>query len=188
MNIMESKACCGGMKKETIAPTGFPAGFKAKLVVYRPLIVITLVAFLAAYALMMGALLPLMDGLMGLFLILLATLQLFDLRGYANSFAKYDLVAARWPLYGLAYPFIELVLGLSYLAGTLPLATNLVMLAIMVVGTIGVVRTVRSGVAVQCACAGTGFSLPVGRVTIAENTIMGLMAAINLYHYALHAA
>jgi len=156
---------------------------QSKLQQYRPLVVILGVSLLAAAALAYGAHLPFMRLSMGLFLCGLATLQLFSLEGFAKTFAGYDVVARRLPLYGTAYPFIELALAASYLAGTLPLVTNVVMLAIMAIGNIGIIQVLRRGAKVQCACVGTSFSLPVGRVTLAENTIMGLMALVMLLGY-----
>jgi hypothetical protein len=121
-----------------------------------------------------------MNGLMGMFLLQLSALKLFNITGFADGFAKYDVIAARLRVYGLAYPFIELGLGGLYLSGLAPLATNLVTLAVMVVGSIGVVKMIRAGAKVSCVCVGTGFDLPVGRVTLAENAVMAAMALYNL--------
>ena len=151
-----------------------------KITVYRPLIVITAIALLGAVAL--SGHVPFMNGLMGLFLCFLAALQLFDLSGFAETFARYDLLAARFSLYGRAYPIIELALGLLYLSGLWPLFTNLFTLAVMVVGTAGVAKALQSGVKIRCACAGTAFSLPVGKVTVFENLVMAVMAAANIIH------
>jgi len=160
-----------------------PEAAQSKLQQYRPLIVIFGVSLLAAAALSFGAQLPFMRGAMGLFLCLLASLQLFSLDGFAKTFAGYDVVAAKVKAYALAYPFIELALGFAYLAGIAPMATNAVMLALMLVGNIGVINVLRRGQKIQCACVGTTFSLPVGRVTLAENTVMGLMAAVMLLEH-----
>jgi hypothetical protein len=153
----------------------------SKFAQYKPLTVILALALLMAAALSGGHAMSFGQALMGLFLCLLSALQLFDRKAFAVAFAKYDLVADSFPLYGEAYPFIELVLGLAYLSGAAPLATNIVMLAIMIVGTAGVLKAIRSGAKIQCACAGTAFTLPVGRVTVFENAVMGLMAAVNIF-------
>lgn len=182
--MSEGKSCCGGGGMKTAAPV--KPGFAEQVALYRPLIVITVVSFLAAVMLEYGAALPLMDGIMGLFLCMLASLQLFDVRGYAATFAKYDPIAARIPAYGLAYPFILLALGLFYLAGLWPVATNFILFAMLAIGTIGVLKVIKRGESVRCACAGTSFALPVGRVTVAENVIMAAMALIQLYHYLVH--
>lgn len=169
------KTCCG--KKEPQAPA-----FYEKLVLYKPLIVIVLISILSATALAGAGHVPFMNALMGFFLIFLAALKLFNLQGFAKSFSKYDIVARRSPAYGMAYPFIELGLASLYLSGLWPLLTNGLMIFFMAVGTVGVVQTIKSGQLLQCACVGTAFNLPVGRVTLLENLAMALMAAMNIAH------
>ena len=137
----------------------------------------------SAFALFVTGRTAFMNGTMGFFLLFLSALQLFDLHGFADSFARYDLLAARSRLYALAYPFIEAVLGIAYLAHFWPLATNLVALSIFLAGAAGVVRIIRSGEKLTCACVGTGFALPVGKVTLLEDAAMAGMAALNLLLY-----
>ncbi len=57
-----------------------------------------------------------MHDFMGFFLVVFALLKVFNLSGFADGFQKYDLLARRFRAYALAYPFIELALGLGYLA------------------------------------------------------------------------
>jgi len=121
-----------------------------------------------------------MEAAMGMFFILLSVLKLFDVKGFARGFAGYDIVAERFPPYGLAYPFIELALGLLYLSGAFSFFTNAVTLVLMLTGSLGVIRALRRGETVRCVCVGAGFNLPVGRVTLAENLIMAAMAAAHL--------
>lgn len=170
-----SKSCCA--TEATISEDTF---FQ-KMVLYRPLIMITGISIAAATALSVTGHIHFMNSLMGLFLCFLSALKLFNLKGFAIGFAQYDLLAANWKPYATLYPFIELGLGLSYLANLSPTSTNMIMVIVMLIGTLGVLKTIRSKQSVQCACVGTGFNLPVGYVTLAENLIMGLMAAINLF-------
>lgn len=127
---------------------------------------------------------PFMAGLMGLFLCFLATLQLFNLRGFADLFSQYDLLAGRFKSYGLFYPFIELGLGLLYLSGLWPLFTYVVLLAVLIIGTAGILKTIRAGASIQCGCIGADFILPIGWVTVFENTIMMGMAVMNIFHFS----
>lgn len=46
----------------------------------------------------------------------------------------------------------------------------------MLVGLIGVTRSVLDKQQIQCACLGTGFNLPMSSVTIIEDATMLLMA------------
>jgi hypothetical protein len=176
------ETCCGGKAAQTASVTATSApetNIVSALRLYRPLIVITAVSILAAAALALSGRM-FMDSVMGLFLIFLATLQLFDLNSFARMFAKYDIIGGKYFTYALAYPFIELALGLFYLWGGLPLFTNGVTIIVMLVGMIGIANTIHKGEQVQCACIGAGFTLPVGRVTLAENGIMALMAVLSL--------
>ena len=49
------------------------------------------------------------------FFIVFSFFKLLDRRGFADAYAGYDLLAARWRGYGLIYPFLELGLGLAFL-------------------------------------------------------------------------
>ena len=57
-----------------------------------------------------------MHAYMGVFLIFFAVLKIFDLEGFKDGFAMYDLIAMLNSTWGYVYPFIELALGLGYLA------------------------------------------------------------------------
>jgi hypothetical protein len=92
----------------------------------------------------------------------------------------YDLVAARWPAYAWVYPFLELTLGLAYLANVVPFATNLATVILMTVGTAGVVHSMLQKRKVRCACLGTIINLPVASVTLLEDAGMAVMAAVML--------
>lgn len=169
-------SCCA--KKEQPVPV-----FASKLVLYKPLIIILGLSIAGAGAVSYGSGLLFMNLLMGFFLLFLSMLKLFNVRGFAETFGRYDVVAKKIPLYGTFYPFIELFLALLYFSAMFPVATNIVMTIIMLVGSIGVVQIIKTNANVQCGCVGNVFNLPVGRVTLAENLTMGAMAAMNLVHY-----
>jgi len=117
---------------------------------------------------------------MGLFFLGFAFFKLLNVPKFADAFSSYDLIASRWRGYALAYPFIELSLGFSYLLALAPVATNLATIAVMGIGLVGVVRAVAKRQAIQCACLGTAFNLPMSSVTIIENSSMVLMAVLML--------
>jgi copper chaperone CopZ len=121
-----------------------------------------------------------MNGFMAGFFLVFSFFKLLDVPAFAGAFGGYDLIARRWPAYGYVYPFIELGLGLAYLVGLAPRATNAVALIVMVVGGIGVVQSVLDRRRIQCACLGTVFQLPMSQVTIFENSLMAVMAATML--------
>ncbi len=78
--------------------------------------------------------------------------------------------------YGYVYPFIELGLGIAYLARLAPVVTNLVTLAVMLVSLVGVTQALLQGRRIQCACLGTVFNLPMTKVTFVEDALMAGMA------------
>ncbi len=110
------------------------------------------------------------------FFLVFAFFKLLDIRAFANAYAGYDLLAARWQGWGLVYPFVELALGMAYLANFNPVVTNWATVIVMGFSAIGVIRAVMSKTKIQCACLGTVFQLPMSTVTIVEDVGMVLMA------------
>ncbi len=150
---------------------------------YWPLFALILIVALEAMALTYGlhkGLFAWMHFFMGLFLCKFALLKLFNVKGFSEGFQMYDLVAKKVPGYGYLYPFIELTLGLAYLSFAYPVATYLITILLMAVGTLGVIRALRQGLDVRCACMGTALNVPLSTVTLSEDIGMGIMACIML--------
>ena len=165
-----AQSCCS--KQENKAPK-----LAEKITLYRPLIIFTVISIFAASILALTGSVPMMNGAMGFFLCFLASLKLLNLQGFAESFSQYDILAKRSSFYAYSYPFIELSLAGLYFSGLYPIFTNSLMLLIMGIGSIGVLQIITSGRSVQCACVGSTFNLPVGKVTLFENMVMAAMAA-----------
>jgi copper chaperone CopZ len=110
------------------------------------------------------------------FFIAFSFFKLLDIRAFADAYAGYDLLARRWHGWGMIYPFIELALGMAYLANFQPVFTNVVTALVMGFSAIGVIRAVLNKSEIRCACLGTIFKLPMSTVTIVEDVGMGLMA------------
>lgn len=121
-----------------------------------------------------------MGRFMGGFFLVFSFFKLLDLRGFVDAFRGYDVLARRLPAYARAYPFLELLLGLAYLLGLWPTATNLVTLAVMTVGTVGVARALLGKRQIRCACLGSVLNLPMSSVTLVEDVLMAAMAAAML--------
>ncbi len=152
---------------------------ESKIKAYWPLIVILVIVLLASLALD-AAEVPFMHGFMGLFLAIFAMFKFLDLKGFADGFQTYDLIAQRWRSYAYAYPFLELGLGLAYLSSFLPTLTYTATLLLMIISAAGVLRSIVSGRKIHCACLGTVLKVPLSTVSAVENIGMGLMAAIML--------
>jgi len=106
--------------------------------------------------------------------------KLLDLRGFAQSYAGYDLLAMRWGGYGFLYPFIELALGVAYLVVADADAVSVATIVVMGFSLLGVLRAVLNKQRIRCACLGTVFNLPMSTVTIAEDALMIAMAGVML--------
>lgn len=146
---------------------------------YWPLLCLIVVAGLAACAVYLSLGTTGRDWMhlfMGFFLCQFALLKLFDLSGFANGFQMYDLVARRSREYAMVYPFIELGLGLAYLAFLLPMLTYILTIVVMGIGALGVFSALWSGLDVRCACMGTTLNVPLSTVAVVEDLGMGLMA------------
>ena len=115
------------------------------------------------------------------FFIVFSFFKFLNLTGFAESYAMYDILAKRVKIYGLIYPFIELILGAAYLTGFEPTITYIATICIMGFSSIGVIQSVLDKKKIRCACLGAVFNLPMSMVTIIENLIMVLMALIMLW-------
>jgi cation transport ATPase len=121
-----------------------------------------------------------MSNFMAAFFLIFSFFKLLDVKGFAESYSTYDIVAKRWQGWGYVYPFIELLLGLAYLLGFDPLLTNTTTVVVMSISIIGVLQTVLSKQKIRCACLGAVFNLPMSTVTIIEDALMIGMSAITI--------
>lgn len=106
--------------------------------------------------------------------------KLLDLKGFADSYSTYDIIAKNFRSWGYIYAFSELSLGIAYAINFNPFITNIVTLVVMVVSIIGVLQSVLNKRKIQCACLGTVFNLPMSTVTIIEDGLMIAMSGIML--------
>jgi hypothetical protein len=121
-----------------------------------------------------------MQNFMGLFFVFFSLFKLLDLKGFAEGYATYDLLAKRWMGWGFVYPFVELGLAVAYLTSLALFWTNLVTFGVMVFGAVGVARELLRGSQFQCACLGTVLKVPLTKVTLVEDLAMAIMAAVML--------
>ena len=121
-----------------------------------------------------------MHDFMGFFLVVFALLKLFDLPGFADGFQMYDLLAKNFRPYAYVYPFIELALGLAYLAFWRPTTVYLATIIVLGFGALGVINALRRGLDVNCACMGNTLKVPLSTVALVENVGMVAMALVML--------
>jgi len=151
---------------------------------YLPLIVIVSISVLGAGSIQTGVgsfnISSWMHYFMGIFLCIFSMFKLFNLQGFVEGFSMYDLVVKRFKPYGYIYPFIELGLGLAYLNFFNPKLTYLVTIIVMTVGAVGVIKTLRKGMDIKCACLGTVLDVPLSTLAVVEDVGMALMALLML--------
>lgn len=121
-----------------------------------------------------------MQNFMAAFFLVFSFFKLLNLKGFAESYSMYDVVAKKWHGWGYVYAFTELALGLAFLTGFNPILTNSITLAVMAVSIIGVLQSVFNKRKIKCACLGDVFNLPMSTVTIIEDALMIGMSVVML--------
>ena len=112
------------------------------------------------------------------FFLVFSFFKMLNLKGFAESYMMYDVVARKIPVWGYVYAFLEFGLGISYLINFNPLFTNAVTFIVMSISIIGVLQSVLNKKTIQCACLGAVFNLPMSTVTIIEDGLMIIMSLI----------
>lgn len=156
-----------------------------RLSTYKPLLLI--VAFIAGVSLFaqypfhpLSGTLWMRHFMSGFFLVF-SFFKLLNLSGFATSYQMYDIIAAKWPAWGVIYPFLELGLGIAYLINLLPFYTNLTTAIVLGISSIGVIQSNLNKQKIKCACLGDVFNLPMSTVTILEDLAMVTMACWMLF-------
>lgn len=149
---------------------------------YYPIFLITLyiagVAFINNFLAAPGS--NWMTQFMAGFFLVFSAFKFLDLRGFADGYSTYDLLAKLWHGYGFIYPFLELALGILYLGNWLPVATAWLTIIIMGFSSLGVINSLLKHQKIHCACLGTILKVPLSSVTLIEDLAMVVMAAITL--------
>lgn len=122
-----------------------------------------------------------MSHFMAGFFLIFSFFKFLNLRGFAEGFRTYDLVTARFPVWGYLYPFAELGLGISFLIGFQPLLTASLTFLIMAISSLGVINSLRSKRTIQCACLGTVIQVPLGTLSLIEDLLMVVMSGWMLW-------
>jgi hypothetical protein len=123
----------------------------------------------------------LMNHFMAGFFLVFSAFKLLDLRGFADGYATYDLLAKRWYTYGFIYPFLELSLGILYVGNWLPTLTPILTIIIMGSSSLGVTYSLLKNQNLQCACVGTLLNVPLSTITLIEDLLMVVLAAVELF-------
>ncbi len=122
-----------------------------------------------------------MNMLMGLWFVFFSLFKMLDVKGFAEGYSTYDIVAGKWYGWGLIYPFVELALGIAYLSGFQIFYTSLITFVVLSVASIGVILNILEGRKFQCACLGTILKVPLTKISLIEDLAMAGMALIMMY-------
>lgn len=151
--------------------------YKPILLIFSYLLGITL---LVEYTNGTFSLMRWMNNFMAGFFLTFSFFKLLNLKGFAESYSMYDIVAKRWSGWGYVYGFLEFALGIAFLIGFRPILTNAAALVIMTISLIGVVQSVMNKRKIKCACLGDVFNLPMSTLTIMEDVLMIVMSGAML--------
>ena len=154
---------------------------KSWLSVYKPILLIfgyvTTIAIIAGTRQGSVDWMHMMSVFMAGFFLSFSFFKLLNLKGFAQSYAMYDILAGKVKAWGYIYPFVELTLGIAYAMGYNLLFTTIITLIVMMISIIGVLQSVIQKRKIQCACLGAVFNLPMSTVTIIEDALMIVMSA-----------
>ncbi len=171
--------------QQPIAPAIVEEPKKSWIAIYKPVLLIfgyiTAVSLLIEYMYGSFVLMRWMNNFMAGFFLVFSFFKLLNLKGFAESYSMYDVLAKRWNGWGYVYAFAELGLGIAFITGFYPLLTNAVTLVIMLVSIIGVLQSVLNTRKIKCACLGDVFNLPMSTITIIEDALMIIMSGIMLF-------
>lgn len=154
---------------------------------YRPLIIIVGLIFLVSATVAFKGdqtgstvIKTLISNFMAGFFIVFSGFKLMDLKGFAEGYSTYDLLAKKWFSYGYVYPFIELFFGLAMIVNFQERNILLAEIIVMSFSGIGVLIKVLKKEKFQCACLGTFLKVPLTKVTLIEDFGMAVLAGIIL--------
>lgn len=114
------------------------------------------------------------------FFIVFAGFKLIDLKGFAEGYSTYDLLARKVFAYGYVYPFIELSFGLAMILYPTSQPLLLAEIGVMGFSGLGVSIKLMKREKFQCVCLGTFLKVPLTKVTVLEDFGMVTLALVML--------
>ncbi|MDQ7948884.1 MAG: heavy metal-associated domain-containing protein [Pedobacter sp.] len=168
----------------TMANSVTEEGSISWLKTYRPVLLLfaymAIVSFIASWQDGQFDVMHWMQFFMAGFFLAFSFFKFLNLQAFAESYARYDILAKRLKIWAYAYAFVELALGMAYATNFNPGLTNWITLIVMLLSSIGVIRSVLGRQKIQCACLGAVFDLPMSTLTIIEDLLMIVMSAFML--------
>jgi hypothetical protein len=115
------------------------------------------------------------------FFLVFAGFKLIDLKGFAEGYSTYDLLARRILTYGYVYPLIELFFGLAMILNPTSKPLLLAEILVMSFSGLGVAIKLIKKEKFQCSCLGTLLKVPLTKITIIEDFGMAALALVMLF-------
>jgi len=113
---------------------------------------------------------------MGSILTIFGILKLYNLEKFSQIFQKYDIISKNIPIYSYFYPFIEILLGISYIKRYRIPKVKIITIILMIISIVSVIISLIAGANLRCGCLGSFFHIPLSYVTLTENIIMLYMS------------
>ncbi len=115
------------------------------------------------------------------FFLTFAAFKLMDLKGFAEGYQTYDLLAKPVPVYGYVYPFLELGIGIAMLLSFHPDWLLWSEVGLMTFSGVGVVVKLAKHEPFTCSCLGTFLKVPLTKVTVVEDFGMAALGLALLF-------
>ena len=150
---------------------------------YKPLVIIIgliLASALAISQLENFSVKIFISNFMAIFFLTFASFKIIDLKGFAQGYSTYDLLAQKFFPYGYIYPFLELLFGLSMILNPTAKIVLIAEIIVMTFSGLGVAIKLAKGEKFQCVCLGTFLKVPLTKVTLIEDFGMAALAAFSL--------
>ncbi len=188
VSLAQLQAALGGVNSKyqinPLSSTEILLGSSSFLEIYKPIFLIfgyvIVVAMIAGWQHQAMQWMTFMRVFMSGFFLSFSFFKLINLKGFADSYAMYDVVAKRFKPWGYFYAFIELGLGVGYAINFNPQLINSITMIVMLVSVLGVLESVLNKRKIKCACLGAVFNLPMSTITIIEDFLMIAMSAAML--------
>lgn len=149
---------------------------------YKPVLLLFGYIFLASFIsyFLNGSFEQSMMIFMGTFFLAFSFFKFLDYSGFVKSYKNYDLLSKALPGWAYLFPFLELFLGIGFLIHWNMQILIIITLLVHTIALIGILSALKKGEKINCACMGTILNVPLGGVTLIENSLMVAMALFML--------
>lgn len=117
---------------------------------------------------------------MGGLMIMFGGFKLVGIEVFIKVFPLYDIIAKRLRPYKYAYSLLQVILGMMFITGSIPLVRNGLTIGMGLSGLVGMLQVVSKRGPIRLSYLGTIIRLRFSTVILIENTLMVCLGAIML--------